>query len=164
MKRLALLPLLLAGCGPSEGLPLGVAIQGLAADDLSQAQVAVLKRGTAYVCRDVTATCLRSRIARPDGTFSADLVEVRFEGGAQGRAARVPLDPAKVTGSAGQTLKLHVAAGTDYLIVVEVLNSANRVVASGCNTLGTVSSGENDPVQIDAVAKNPVPDCDPLID
>lgn len=163
-RRLGLL-LLLAGCAPAgDGLPLGVSLQGLSAADVDQLQITVLRQGTAYVCATMTATCLRSRIFRPDGSTSADLVKVSLEGGTEGRAARVKLDPARVTGAEGQTLELRLASGTDYLVVAEVLSAAGRVVASGCNVVGAVSSGDNAPITITATAKDPVPDCDPLID
>ena len=169
---LALVALALAACGPSDGdassrVPLGIEIRGLAATDIGQIQLTVLSHAVSYNCLDLQTTCLRGKVLKNDGTPIADLVQLKDEKGVAHNSLRFTVDGTAVTSTAGQTFELRMPPGQNYLVVAEVLSKdspAAKLLASGCNLVGTVEGGDNRAVVVNTTALAAPADCKVEID
>lgn len=160
MKRLLPLALLLASCDPAPtgaGLPMGVDIRGIAPQDVNAVQITVLSNATAFLCSDLVKACLKSKV-KP-----SDMVPITGEDGQQHTALRVKVDPEKLMAQ-GETIKIQVSAGTNYMVVAEVLAADARLLASGCEVAQELEEGDNAPLVIRALPLEPIPACDPRID
>lgn len=164
MKRLTLLLVALSACGPelsaSARLPAGVEIRGLLPEQIGAVQITVLSNANARFCGDLVKTCLNQKI-----TVGEDTVPVRGADGKDHNAIRESgFTPESLTGQ-GVTFDISVAAGTNYMVVAEILSGDAKLLASGCEVRDEVSEGNgNSPLVIRAQPLDPVPACDPRID
>jgi hypothetical protein len=170
MRRALFGLLLLFGlsCGPgsdSPRLPMGVDIQGLTAADVGAIQFTVLTNGSSYLCGDLTASCLRSKVVKPDGSFISDVVKLKDDSGQEHNALRFKVaDGTQLLTPSGQTFELHMPEGTNLMVVVEVLSPDAKLMANGCGIVAQVSKGDNTPLVVVTNALPAPPDCDPRID
>ncbi|MGI5863348.1 MAG: hypothetical protein ACOX6T_15005 [Myxococcales bacterium] len=164
MKRLALLLVALSACGPelTEGarLPAGVEIRGLLPEQIGAVQITVLSNANARFCGDLVKTCLNQKIE-----VGKDTVPVRGADGKDRNAIRESgFTPESLSGE-GVTFEISVPAGTNYMVVAEILSADSKLLASGCEVRDEVVEGTgNSPLVIRAHPLDPVPECDPHID
>ncbi len=170
-RRLAaLLALGLAACGAddrSAGLPLGIAIQGLTADQIGKVQVVVLSHGLSYSCVDLRSTCVRSKVLKQNGAPIDDLVKLRDAEGNEHAALLFDVSAGELVSSKGQTFQARMAPGSNYMVVVEVLSkdATPTLLASGCsNVIAQVGGGQNAPVAVKALARPEPEACDVVIE
>ncbi|MGC4114374.1 MAG: hypothetical protein QM765_07130 [Myxococcales bacterium] len=172
MRRLAALAVLaLAACGNFDGdlagVPLGIDIHGLTADQIGKVQVVVLSHGTNHSCVDLRFTCVRGQVIKQSGSPIDDLVKLRDDAGKEHNALVFDVDAAQLTSAKGQTFQARMAPGSNYMVVVEVLSkdAAPTVLASGCsNVLSQVGGGQNAPAAVKALALAEPLTCNALIE
>ena len=162
MNRFLLVLLLASACGPADDsprLPMGIDIKGLTASEVGAVQITVLANAKSYLCGDLTASCLRAKVAKPDGTFIPDLVRIKDDAGKEHDALRYEVtDGTQLLTPSGQTFEVHMPEGTNFMVVVEILSPDWRLLANGCGVVAQVSKGD-DPTPV-----TPVPTCEPRID
>jgi hypothetical protein len=165
MKRLALVLLTLASCGSdsaagSASLPAGIEIQGVTAEQVGAVQITVLKNATNFICGDIVRTCLNQKIK-----VGTDTVPVTGSDGKERSAFRETGFTASQLLSDGVTFDISIPAGTNYMVVAEILSADAKLLASGCEVRQEVVEGDgNAPLVIRAQPLDPVPTCDPRID
>ena len=171
MRRPLTLALALAACGgpeaePSSQVPLGIEIRGLTATEVGAVQLTVLSHAVSYNCTELRTTCLRSRVLQPDGSPIGDLVPLKDAHGVEHRALRFGVDGAALLSGAGQTFQARMPPGQNYLLVAEVLSkdSPAKLLASGCNVVAQVDSGDNRGVQVQTIALASPAECKVEID
>ena len=158
--RAALLGALLAlSCGGERQVDVGAAIEirGVNPGEIGAVQLAVIGNAQKYQCRDLLKSCLSTNTAA-----LADLVPIRGDDGVDHRVLRVKAGDVVLAG--GTTIKLNLPAGSNYMVVAEVLSlDESHLLASGCDLRQDVPKGDNPGLTLVARPQDPAPTCDPRL-
>lgn len=160
MKKLLVLALVLAGCGPESqvpAFPIELYVTAGLLDDISSFQLSLVTRGSTLDCVQVQKSCIKDQV---DATR---FVKLKDSAGKDAQSVVFPIS--LMTGSPNtQDVSLRdLPLGKDFALIVEALSKepTPRLAGSSCNYVKELTAGTNPAVAARIEVLTPAASCDP---
>ena len=161
-KPLALLLLLLSGCGPQvsgPAFPIELYVTAGLLDDIQSFQISLVTKGTSLDCVAVQKSCIKDQVE------ASRFVKLKDAAGKAGLAVTFPITLVAGTPNTQDVALTDVPLGKDLALIVEAVSkeATPRLAGSSCNYIKELTAGANPAVPARIEVLNPRAGCDPRL-
>lgn len=161
MKKLFVLALVLAGCGPetqAPAFPIELFVTAGLLNDIQSFQLSLVTRGSTLDCVQVQKSCIKDQVD------ANRFVKLKDSAGKEGPAAVFPISLTNGSPNTQDVSLRDLPLGKDFALIVEAISKepTPRLAGSSCNYVKELTAGTNTAVAARIETISPFAGCNPL--